>query len=69
MKNLNNELNKSKTRKLEDNSQNLQVNYVSNNDYHITVENKIIIIIIIIIITARAGFSLVVGPCSMVSRG
>ena len=50
MRNLNNELNKSKTRKLEDNSQNLQVNYVSNNDYHITVENKIIIIIIIIII-------------------
>ena len=34
MKNLNNELNKSKTRKLEKNSKSLQVNYVSINDYH-----------------------------------
>ena len=31
---LNNELNKSKIRKLEKNSKNLQVNYVSINDYH-----------------------------------
>ena len=34
MKNLNNELNKSMTRKLEKNSKSLQVNYVSINDYH-----------------------------------
>ena len=34
MEKLNDELNKSKTRKLEKNSKNLQVNYVSNNDYH-----------------------------------
>ena len=34
MSDLNNELNKSKKRKLENNSQNLQVNYVSSNDYH-----------------------------------
>ena len=31
---INNELSKSKTRKLENNSKNLQVNYVSYNDYH-----------------------------------
>ena len=31
---LNNEFNKSKTRKLQNNSKNLQVNYVNNNDYH-----------------------------------
>ena len=31
---LNNELNKSKIRKFEKNSKNLQVNYVNNNDYH-----------------------------------
>ena len=34
MENLNHELNKSKTRKVEKISKNLQVNYVSNNDYH-----------------------------------
>ena len=31
---INNELSKSKTRKLENNSKNLQVNYVNYNDYH-----------------------------------
>ena len=34
MKDLNNELNKSKTRKLENYSKNLQVNYVNYTDYH-----------------------------------
>ena len=34
MMDLNNELNKSKTRKVENDSKYLQVNYVSKNDYH-----------------------------------
>ena len=34
MMDINNELSKSKTRKLENNSKNLQVNYVNCNDYH-----------------------------------